>query len=202
MRDLVVTRVQHSGPLRRSRNLEERLLVRFPSLYRRLGTRFSRLSPRSRLRQALLHRAVVSGWAASSRRDFRLMLVRYAPEVVGEFDPALADFGLGETLLGHEGYVKGLRTFREAWERWEAMPTTILDMGDRVVVLGTLRLTGNVSGLEFEHEMVQLLTLRSGLVAREQIFLAPDEGLRAAGLDPDTIALASQGKARQAGSTG
>jgi hypothetical protein len=37
MRDVVVTRVQHSGPPRRSRSLEERLMVRFPGAWRALA---------------------------------------------------------------------------------------------------------------------------------------------------------------------
>jgi hypothetical protein len=45
--------VEYSGPPRRSRNLDERLMVRFQSEYRRLAAfLWRRLSPRSRLRRA------------------------------------------------------------------------------------------------------------------------------------------------------
>jgi hypothetical protein len=94
MRDVVVTRVQHNGAPRRSRNLEERLMVRFVSLYRRQAALLHRLPSRgSRLRPGFLRRAVVSAWAAFSVRDFTLMLVRYGPEVYDR-DSALADLGL------------------------------------------------------------------------------------------------------------
>ena len=94
MRDGVITRVQYGGPPRRSRNLEERLMVRFPSLYRRQAALLHRLlSPGSRLRRGFLRRAVVSGWAAFSRRDFTLMQVPNGPEVYDR-DRALADLGL------------------------------------------------------------------------------------------------------------
>jgi hypothetical protein len=43
--------------------------------------------------------------------------------------------------------------------------------------------------LELETEIAQLMTARDGLVAHEREFLSWDKGLRAAGLDPETIAL-------------
>jgi hypothetical protein len=197
MRDVVATRVQYSGP-RRSRTLEERLLVRFPSLYQRQATLLFRLSPRSRLRRALLCRAVVSGWDAGWRRDFDLMLVRYAPDVEVEFDRDFEALGLGGTFRGHDGLLKRNEAFEEAWERWELLQVIVLDLGERVLALGSFRLPGNVSGLELEGEFAQLMTARGGLVAREQVFMAWDKGLRAAGLDPDAIGLPSRGKVEQA----
>jgi hypothetical protein len=56
-----------------------------------------------------------------------------------------------------------------------------------VLVLGTFRLPGTASGVEFESEFAQLLTRRGGLVAHEREFLAWDKGLRAARLDRDVI---------------
>jgi hypothetical protein len=87
MRNVVVTPVRYGGP-RRSRNLEERVMVRFPGAWRALAALGLRLlSPRSRLRRVSLRRQVVSGWDAVSRRDFELMLVRYARDVEVETDP-------------------------------------------------------------------------------------------------------------------
>ena len=81
------------------------------------------------------------------------------------------------------------------------LPAIVLDLGDRALVLGTVRLPGNVSGVELEREQAQLLTLRGALVAHEQFFFGWDKGLRAAGLDPGAIALPSCGKASQAART-
>jgi ketosteroid isomerase-like protein len=202
MPSVVATPIQYSGPPRRSRNFEERLMVRFPSLYRRVARLVLRLlSPRSRLRRALLRRQVVSVYTAANRRDFELMLVRYAPDVQVRFDPNLEALGLGGTFSGHDGLLKIIATFGEAWERWELRPAVVLDMGDRFVGLGRFRLPGTASGLEFEREFAQVWTFRDGLVAHEQEFLAWDKGLRAAGLDPDAITLPSRGKAGQAASS-
>jgi ketosteroid isomerase-like protein len=171
-------------------------MVRFPGVWRALfGLGQRLLSPRSPMRRALLRRNVVSGLAAASRRDFELMLVRYAPDVENEFDAEFEALGIGGTFRGHGGMLAMIQAFGEAWERWELRPAAVVDLGDRVLVLGVLRLPGNVSGLELEQELAQLITPRGGLVAREQAFMSWEKGLRAAGLDPDAIALPSKGKA-------
>ena len=149
------------------------------------------------MRRALLRRAVLSGWDAISRQDFDLMLVRYAPDVELETAPDFEALGLGGTFRGHDGLRRVDQAFREAWERWEFRPATVLDLGDRLLALGTVRLPGTASGLELEREIAQLMTLRGGLVAREQDFLAWEAGLRAAGLDPDALALPALGHSRQ-----
>jgi ketosteroid isomerase-like protein len=189
MRDVVVTRVRYSGPPRRSRNLQERLMVRFPTLYRRVAAlALRRLSPRSRVRRAMLCRAQVSGWDAVARKDFEVLLVRYAPDVEVEFDPEFEALGLGGTFRGHDGWLKMVQAFDEAWERRERVPEFVVDLGDRALWLATMRLPGNVSGLELEREWAALATFRGGLVAHEQYFFGWDKGLRAAALDPDAIA--------------
>jgi hypothetical protein len=80
--------------------------------------------------------------------------------------------------------LRAIREFTEAWERWEFRPTTVLDLGDRLLALGTVRLPGTASGLELERQIAQLMTRRGGLVAHEQDFLAWDTGLRAARARP------------------
>ena len=173
-------------------------MVRFPGAWEALvGLALRLLEPRSRLRRVLLRRAVVSGWDAISRRDFELMLVRYAPDVELETEPAFEALGLGGTFRGHDGLLRAIQEFTEAWERWEFRPATVLDLGDRLLALGTVRLPGTASGLELERQIAQLMTRRGGLVAHEQDFLAWDTGLRAAGLDPDAVALPALGRTGQ-----
>lgn len=113
------------------------------------------------------------------------MLVRYAPDLETEFDRQFAALGLGETFHGHEGMVKMQEAFGEAWGEWQILPAMVVDLADRIVVLGHINLPGNVSGLKFESELATLMTPRGGLVSREQSFLAWDKALLAAGLDPD-----------------
>jgi hypothetical protein len=201
MRDVVVTRVQHSGPPRRSRNFEERLMVRFPSLYRHQAALWRLLRPRSRLRRAFLRRAILSGWAAANRRDFELILVRYAPDVEVEFFPGLQALDIGSTFRGHAGVVEGYGKLAEVWDTMELGPACFLDLGDRMLSFGHLRSHARASGVPLEQEIAILYTVPEGFVTHEQAFPSWEEGLRAAGLDSDAIALPSRAKTGQAASS-
>jgi ketosteroid isomerase-like protein len=200
MKDVVVTRVQCSGPPNRPRNLAERLMVRFPSLYRRLAALAQRrlLNPRSRVRRAILRSGNISGWAAFNRGDFELMLVRYAPDVEFEFDPGEQALGLSGTFRGHEEMAKALGELREAWGQFGLEPAYVLDLGDRVLALGFQHARGHASGVRLQQEVAQLVTVREGLVTRDVHFFTWEEGGRAAGLDPGAIPLPPRGKARAA----
>jgi ketosteroid isomerase-like protein len=139
----------------------------------------------------------------SLRRDYELMVVRFAPDIEVEFAPEFEALGLGGTFRGHDGMLKLIETFGEAWERWNLLPEIVLDLGDRVLLLGTLRLAATTSGLQLEPDYAELMTARGGLVAHDEFFFGWDEGLRAAGLHPDAIALPSRGEAgKAAGSAG
>lgn len=91
-----------------------------------------------------------------------------------------------------------LRHMEEAWANWELKPVAVVDLGNGGLALGTLRLPGRVSGLEFESEISQLMLPRRGLVVQQRDFLSWDDGLRAAGLDPGAIALPARPGSRQA----
>ena len=176
-------------------------MVRFPGAWRMLSALLQRLSPRSRLRRTLVRRNIVSGWDAGSRRDYELMLVRYAPDVEFEYDPDFEALGLGGTFRGHDGMLEFLDAFDEAWEGRELRPALIADLGDRLLVLGKVRLPGTASGLEFESEFAQLILDRAGRVVHEQEFLSWDKALGAAGLDPKAIAVPRRAKAGEAASS-
>ena len=64
-------------PTRRS--LDERFYLRWPSLYAPLSRAVLSLPRRSRLRRALVSRAMLSGYGAWARGDLELTLLRYAP---------------------------------------------------------------------------------------------------------------------------
>ena len=197
MPDVVVTRVHYTGP-GRSRNFQERLMVRFPSLYRRVSPLVFRLNPRSRLRRLLLRRAVDSGWASFDRRDFELNFLYFAADTQFEFPPAMQALGIPASFRGHEGRIEGMNNIFEVWGS-ELEPVYLLDLGDdRLLNLGFWHIRGRASGVPLDQELAQLITVRHGLVIRDQNFNAWEEGLRAAGLNPDAIALPALGRARRA----
>jgi hypothetical protein len=200
MPSVVVTRVPNVAR-RRSRNLEERIYVRFPFVVRRLAALVSRLNPRSRLRRTLLRRAFISGWGSFQRRDFELNFRFFAPDAEFEFPSGLQTLGLGGTFHGHDGRIEVSNKLIEVWGS-ELEPAYLLDLGDRLLNLGFWHTQAHGSGITLDQELAQLVTLRDGLVIRDQMFFSWEEGLRAAGLDPDGIALPKRAQTQQVASTG
>ena len=161
----------------------------------------SRLSPRSRLRRLLLRRGLVSGWAAFNRRDFELRRVFFAPDVESELPPGTQTLGLSGVFRGQAAMEQAIDEFAESWDSWELVPAYILDLGDRLLFLGFFRARGQASGVQLEQEYAQLLTLGEGLATRDEGWFSWEEGLQAAGLDPNAIALPKRGKAGQEASS-
>ena len=126
-----------------------------------------------------------SGWAAAPRKDWELMFARYSPEVLWEIPEEFQTLGFAESYRGHEGLVRGLEQFSDVFESWEIRPARALDFGDRVLALGSFRGEARASGVEWEQEFSQLVTLGRGLVVRDRFFYSWDQGLRAAGLEPE-----------------
>jgi ketosteroid isomerase-like protein len=184
MGEVVVTRVQRSGPPRRTRNLEERLAIRFPGVFRRLAAvAFRLLSPRSRLRREVLRRVHISAYASFDRRDWELNLLLFAPESVLEFPSGMQTLGLAGKFRGHEGRIEALEQTIEVWGTSEFEPAYILDLRDRVVALGIWHNRASASGVSLEQEFAQVATLRNGLITRDQGFFSWEEALRAAGVE-------------------
>jgi ketosteroid isomerase-like protein len=126
---------------------------------------------------------VLSGWAAWSRGDYDLMLVRYAPDC--QVEPYRAMVGVGGMRTSYDGHA-GLRELaadlREAWERIELIPQEIVDAGNPVVILGDVRLRARGSGVEFESPIGSVLWSERGMATLERDFGDWDEALRAAGI--------------------
>ena len=159
----VVTRVALDGPAPSGRSPTDRLTVRFPKVARLVFAIGIRLNPpHSRVRRDGLRRVLRSGWAAAPRKDWELMFVRYSPEVVWEIPEEFQTLGFAESYHGHDGLVEGLERFSEAFESWEIRPARALDFGDRVLALGSFRGKARVSGVEWQQEFSQLVTLERG----------------------------------------
>jgi hypothetical protein len=84
--------------------------------------------------------------------------------------------------------MQALERIFEVWGS-ELEPAYMLDLGDRLLNLGFWRTRARASGVPLEQELAQLVTVRDGLVIRDQNFFSWEQGLRAAGLEPDAITL-------------
>jgi ketosteroid isomerase-like protein len=86
------------------------------------------------------------------------------------------------TLVGHEA----LAAYEQEW--LEAVPNLridyerVLDAGDRVLAVGTVRGAGAGSGADVHVPIAMVFTFREGLVARVEEFLNPAEAFEAVGL--------------------
>jgi ketosteroid isomerase-like protein len=164
------------------RTLDERLRVRFPGLFHRLGAITLRLPPRSRIRQALMARLIARAYAAANRRDFELVLTFNDPGAY-EYRPSadLLPPDMAAAYHGHAGYREFWRYWLEAFEdiRWD--PEQILDFGSSALVTTRQSGHGSGSGVAVSEPVFQLFTFRRGLVVRQEDFLDRSQALAAAG---------------------
>jgi hypothetical protein len=103
----------------RHRSLDERIFVRFPSLYRALAGRLFQLPPRSRLRRLILDRVARRAVAAANRRDLEVLLYGVHPAIEFEL-PDSPEGGyvppdLTGVHRGHAGYRYMWEGMLEAW---------------------------------------------------------------------------------------
>jgi ketosteroid isomerase-like protein len=179
-----VVRKPLTVPDRSRRGLEEHLVVRFPRLYELLVRWVTRLPPESRIRQVMIWRATEQGLAATNRRDYKAVLPRYDPAVEIVPAPELASVGIAPSYRGREGYLRMWEDWDDAWAshaQWEA--TELVDLGDRLLMLGRMRGTGGGSGVAVDREVGVVWTLKNGKIIREKQYLEPTQALTAVGLE-------------------
>jgi uncharacterized protein len=125
-------------------------------------------------------RRVYEAWHAD---DLDALLAELDPEVEvhPSIEPALE--GGETTYRGHDGVRRAWEEYRGgAWERLTAEIHEIRDLGESVLVLGHIEMTGRTTGIGFREQLGQLVTFRDGKILRSQDFLSHAEALKAAGL--------------------
>jgi hypothetical protein len=162
------------------RALDERLLLRFPTIYRVFANAFMRLSPRSRLRRLLLTRRIQQAYTAQGRRDFDAVLAGWDPGCQYRPSKDLLPPDLETVFHGHDGMLELWRYWRDAFQdiRWD--PEEVIDFGERFLVTAQQSGHGSGSGVAVSEPIFQLFTLRKGLVIRQEDFRERSEALEAA----------------------
>jgi ketosteroid isomerase-like protein len=157
--------------------------LRFP----RVGLAVNRVmlnrSPRSRIRRFFLRRAVRVGIEASTRGDYEAAFMSFHPDV--ELNPPpdiVAVGGFPARLHGRGERMRYERRWRDDWGDFRYEPEELIDLKDRVLMLGRMVGSGPKSGVASETEWADLLTISQGQVIREQVFYSRAEALEAAGL--------------------
>jgi ketosteroid isomerase-like protein len=165
------------------RRLEERLGLLFPgglAFFARLAWR---LPPRSRLRRALIRRAVQLGLEATNRGDFEAAFAAlYHPDIeliaVGTF----ITLGHEPVYRGREERIRFQERWRAEWGEFRFEPEELIDLGDRLLLVGRVTGTGLSSGVAVDNDWADLFTISAGRAIREQVFFDRAEALEAAGL--------------------
>jgi ketosteroid isomerase-like protein len=176
------------------RSWDVRLAVRFPIAFQAIGSITLHLPRQSRVRQAVLRRAVIESMGAWSRGDFEAALTRYTTDALVTVE-ARSGFTLDfdPPYHGHDGVRTLMHTFQDAFRDHIYEPQWLVDLGENTLVfLLQHNLRGRASGAEVEQVSAHRIELRDGLVAREQIHAAPggdwDTVMHAVGLGPSRFA--------------
>jgi hypothetical protein len=182
-------------PLRRSRRgVDERLLLAAPWLLRPLFSLVVRARSGSRVRRAVLSRALRVGVAANNRGDYRTMSVFMSPEVELHLypdEPELRPVDLEPVYHGREGYAKAAEDWKAGfgehrWELREVVDPGGNQFGSRVEMVGR----GGASGLETSLTQFHVWQVERGLLRRqwgvssEAAMLALFEGAQSLGTKP------------------
>ena len=110
--------------------------------------------------------------------DFGRFLGFMAPDI--QFEPQQAL--LEGSYEGLGGVGEWLGDVTELYVRGGVQFTDVRDLGDRVLALGTLRVTGSGSGIEVEVPLALLVRFRDGLITHLNDYGDRDKALEAAGL--------------------
>jgi ketosteroid isomerase-like protein len=163
---------------------DERLGVRFPGALTLLTRLVLRLRPRSRLRQALIRRAVKLALDAANRSDFEAAFALYDSQVELITEPRVVGLGLERVYHGREERIRFQQRWIEDWGDFQFDPKEVIDIGDgRVLVWGRILGSGLSSGAGFASDWAVLLTTSSaGRVVREEFFFDHAEALEAVGM--------------------
>ena len=170
---------------RSSRTLDQRLGIRFPrmsALLARLA--IGRLPPTSRVRQAVLQRAVRLAVEAYNRRDLDAVVINYPPDLESPPYREFVEAGLAEPCYrGPSGYRAYIADTYEVWGNDVRLELTeLIDLGDRVVTLADMPMRAQASGIPLAQTYAGVSTLKEGRVIRQQDYLTRAQALEAVGL--------------------
>ena len=188
-REVVRSPLRLRGTTRRP--LDERLLLRFPSVFRLGAALTLRLRHGSRLRLALFRRAIQLVVDGQNRGDFEFTFALYSPgnelRNVTTGGATAGILGLDDVYHGPDGVRRFFEGWAEPWEEWRWDPDgEVIDLGGgRGLVLLEVVGRGRGSGVEVREQVGLMGQLERGRVVWQRNWLgtgAWSEALRAAGV--------------------
>jgi ketosteroid isomerase-like protein len=164
------------------RRLEERVALRFPGALALCVRLVWQSRPRSRLRQALNRRLAQLGCEAANRADHELTFILWRSQAETAWPPQMVGVGWDPVSRGREARIDAQRRWNDEWGAFRFEPDELMDLGDRLLMVGRMKATGLSSGAATTNEWALLVTLSAGRVVREHIFIDHAHALEAAGL--------------------
>jgi ketosteroid isomerase-like protein len=164
---------------RSRRTLDQRLFLRFPRLAKAIFRLIGKLPPGSRIRRAALLRAARLSTEAYNRRDMDAVGIAYHPEFA--YHPARnwVEAGMLEPsyrgLEGHKRYVAS--TAEVFGAEVYVKPIELIDLGERVVLLASVPMRAQASGIRLTEAFAMVTTFEDGLVIGIQEYYDHDEAL-------------------------
>ena len=116
---------------------------------------------------------------AYARADFDTALSCLDPEI--EFSQPADEPG-GGTYHGHRGVIEAFASWTAPWDDYMVEVENLRDCGDHVLAQTRHRARGKGSGIDVEHVIFQVWTLRNGKVVRATMYYDEAEALEAVGL--------------------
>ena len=119
------------------------------------------------------------GYQAFNRRDMAGLMAFLHPEAV--WIPSPSAWGAGRAYHGHDGVASLLEDLAREWEEFEVEPDEFRQVGDLVLVLGTVRARAK-GGKEIRAATAWIWELREGRALRLQAYTDQSRALEALGV--------------------
>jgi ketosteroid isomerase-like protein len=116
---------------------------------------------------------------AYARADFDSALSCLDPEI--EFSQPADEPG-GGTYYGHQGVIDAFAAWTAPWSDYSVEVEALTDTGGHVLARTRHRARGKGSGIDVEHLIFQVWTLRNDKIVRATMYYEEAEALDAAGL--------------------
>jgi uncharacterized protein len=120
------------------------------------------------------------GYQAFNRRDLDGLVAFFDPDAV--WIPTSSAWGAGNAYQGHEGVGRLLEDLARDWQEFEAEPQEFRQVGDLILVLGSVRAVPKGGGSEIHLATGWIWEMRDGRALRLQAYTDPGRALEALGL--------------------
>ena len=121
-------------------------------------------------------------YEATARRDGAAIAATYQPDVVwSDAGSPLGELQSGATNRGFDGLMAWFRAWHAEWEDLTYTVEELVDAGDRVLAIVTMRGRGRTSGAEVEKAQYAVWRPRDGKVVEALWFRTLEEAQAAAG---------------------